>query len=187
VKRGFKSEAERLAVATRKQIGLDDRARLDLDSLRAQLGVEICSLSDLDGCSEAVAHLHGAGQADFSAALVLLPADGRLVVVNDSHTKERLRNSVAHELSHLLLDHTATPGFDPLGNREWRADDEDEANWLAGCLLAPRDGLIAVMNGVRMDLTRAAGHYEISIELMRQRWHQTGCAKQVQRAAKRRR
>jgi Zn-dependent peptidase ImmA (M78 family) len=65
-------------------------------------------------------------------------------VVNERHSRTRLANSIAHELSHLLLSHPPSAGFDPLGNRDWHQEEEDEADWLAGCLLAPRGGLIAV-------------------------------------------
>jgi hypothetical protein len=186
VKWGFKAEAERMAVTIRGRVDLDDRQRLDLPQVREHLDVSMVELSALTGCEDAVAHLHDEGVADFSAALVLLPGGGRLIIVNDRHSDARLANSVAHELSHLLLDHTPTPGFDPLGNRDWREDDEAEADWLAGCLLAPRSGLMSVVTDLQFDLGRAAGHYGISDELMRQRWHQTGCARQAERARKRR-
>ena len=182
MKRGFKTHAERLAVEIRSRIGLDAEARLDLAALRGHLEVDLIELSALrDRCADAVDHLHGDGQADFSAAL-LVGSEGQLIVINDSHSRARLANSIAHELAHLLLGHEPQPGFDPLGNRHWPADDEEEADWLAGCLLAPRAGLIAVVTRLELDLDRAADHYGISIELMRRRWHQTGAARQLERA-----
>lgn len=136
-------------------------------------------------CPDAVDHLVGEGQSDFSAALLVGPK-GNLLVINDSHSAGRLANSIAHELAHLILGHEPVPGFDPLGNRQWPAEDEAEADWLAGCLLAPRAGLIPVMQRFGLELQRAADHYGISLELMRQRWHQTGADKQLDRARRRR-
>lgn len=182
MKRGFKTHAERLAVEVRSKIHLDVQSRLDLAALRAHLNVDLIDLSTLrERCADAVDHLHAEGQSDFSAALLVGP-QGRLMVINDSHSTARLANSIAHELAHLLLDHVPQPGFDPLGNRHWPAEDEDEADWLAGCLLAPRAGLIAVMTRLGLDLELGADHYGISIELMRRRWHQTGAARQLERA-----
>jgi hypothetical protein len=185
MRRGFKAKAERLAVAVRGEIGQDARERLDIPRLRDHLSVQLTQLGDLvERCPDAVNHLHGAGLADFSAALII-GTSGRLIVINERHSPARLANSVAHELSHVLLDHEATPGFDLLGNRDWRQDDEEEADWLAGCLLAPRSGLIAVLGPLGHDLARGAAHYGISLELMRQRWHQTGAAVQVARRQRR--
>lgn len=182
MKRGFKAYAERLALQTRAAIDLDGEQQLDLRVLREHLDVALIELGSLaTSCPEAVEHLHGEGHACFSAALLVGPR-GSLIVINERHSRPRLANSIAHELSHLLLGHQPSPGFDPLGNREWRQDDEDEADWLAGCLLAPRDGLITVMTRLRFDLDRAARHYGISVELMRQRWNRTGAAAQVERA-----
>jgi hypothetical protein len=186
VKHGFKTEAERMALRIRAEIGHDESERLDLLRLRQHFGVELVTLADLaDRCPEAVAHLHGEGASDFSAALLVV-GDYRLLVVNATHSRGRLANSIAHELAHLILGHAPNPGFDLLGLRHWPEDDEAEADWLAGCLLAPRSGLIAVMTRLSLRLPAAADHYGISIELMRQRWHQTGCAKQVERAAAKR-
>jgi hypothetical protein len=181
MKRGLKAAAERLALKTREEIGQDAEERLDLPRLRAHLDVALARLGDLAStCPEAVQHLLGEGRASFSAALLIGPK-GRLIVINESHSATRLANSIAHELSHLLLGHQPSPAFDPLGNREWPAEDEEHADWLAGCLLAPRAGLIPVMTRLHFDLGRAARHYGISPALMRQRWNQTGAAAQLRR------
>lgn len=186
MKRGFKTAAERRAVDIRSQLGTNTVSRLDLRALRRHLNVDLLNMTALrDRCADAVDHLVGEGQSDFSATL-LVGSKGNLLVVNDSHSVGRLANSIAHELAHLILEHEPQPGFDPLGNRHWPAEDEAEADWLAGCLLAPRAGLIPVMQRFSLELPRAADHYGISVELMQQRWNQTGAAKQLERAHRRR-
>lgn len=186
MERGFKTRAERLALETRAAVGLDERQRLNPALLRAYLQVDLFQLGQLRGCCpDGVAHLHGDGRPDFSAAMVL-GARGRVIVINERHSRERINNSICHELAHLLLDHPPSPGFDTWGNRDWRMEDEQQADWLAGCLLAPRSGLIPVMSACGFDLAHAAAHYEISHDLMRQRWHQTGAAAQAERGRRRR-
>lgn len=182
LRRGFKAEAERRSLEERAALGLGKADRLDVFTFGAHLGIVFVTLESLRGReAEDVEHLVAVDNECFSAALNVV-GDLRFVVYNEHHPTGRQANSIAHEFAHYLLEHPPRPVFDALGNRVWDEDQEDEANYLAGTLLAPRDGLIPVMKRYGHDLDQAAEHYGISRELMNQRWHQTGCAKQVERA-----
>jgi Zn-dependent peptidase ImmA (M78 family) len=187
LRRGFKVEAETLAVSTRSELGLDAQQRLDPALLAAHLSIPIITLHDIrDKAPDDVDHLLNGGSSEFSAATVC-DGDRRLILLNPEHAAARQSNTLAHELAHVLLDHPAGPSFNDWGLRNWKQDYEDEANYLAGCLLAPRAGLIPVMKRLSYKIPAGAEHYAISVELMTQRWHQTGCKKQVERAMAKRR
>lgn len=116
----------------------------------------------------------------FSATAVLRGPNA-IIVVNDAHTSERQANSVAHELAHLLLDHPPGPMIDDYGARTLTKDHEDEANWLAGCLLVPGSGISQTMSECGGTLEVAAAHYGVSVELMR--WRQNMTQRRPKRSA----
>jgi len=61
---------------------------------------------------------------------------------------------------------------------DYPAEFEDEADWLAGAILAPRDGLMRFRtSGMTPD--EIALHYGISIELTNWRLRMTGIEKQM--------
>jgi hypothetical protein len=181
LRRGFKAEAERRSLKERSTLGLGKADRLDVFAFGSHLGIEFITLESLRARRpDDVEHLVSVDNECFSAALNII-GNLRFVVYNEHHPPGRQANSIAHEFAHYLLEHPACPVFDVLGNRIWDEDQEDEANYLAGALLAPREGLIPVMRRHGHDLDRAAAHFGISRELMSQRWHQTGSAKQDER------
>lgn len=182
MRRGFKTAAEKLALETRATIGLDAEQRLDPAILAEHLSIPIITLDDLRrAVPEDVEHLLNGGSRSFSAVTVLRE-NKKVIVINPAHPAGRQSNTLVHELSHVLLGHPAGPAFDHLGSRNWKQEYEDEADHLAGCLLAPRKGLIPVMTRLGNSLEAGAEHYGISVQLMRQRWNQTGAAMQVRRA-----
>ena len=85
----------------------------------------------------------GAG-AEFSA-LTVCAGTKRIIVYNPSQPRGRKANSLAHELSHVILEHPASPTLDATGCRRWDGVLEAEADWLAGVLLVPREGALLWM------------------------------------------
>lgn len=174
MQRGFKSKAERISLAERQRIGLTHLCRLDPRQLAGSHGIRVMSVSDLSGLSSG--HLTQLIEVDPSAfsGVTIACGTSRLIVVNDSHTDQRRANTIAHEIAHCLLDHAPSSLFGRWG-RELDKDTEDEADWLAGCLLVPGTGVQETMQRCGQDLDAAASHYGVSIELMRwrhnsQRW-----------------
>jgi Zn-dependent peptidase ImmA (M78 family) len=93
----------------------------------------------------------------------------------------RQGSNVAHELSHGLLLHPPTPPLDDSGCRLWDQSVEDEAAWLAGCLLITEDGaLFIARNG--MSLTDAATKFGVSEKMVEYRLNVTGARLRVARA-----
>lgn len=173
MKRGFKAAAERRALAEREAIGLNATVPLDPLALAEMHGYSVIALGDLPGVPpEHVEQLRTHDTRAFSAAAVVL-GSAAIIVVNDGHTEARQANSITHELAHLLLGHEPVPAFAGPGVRTLTKLDEDEADWLAGCLLVPKSGIGEVMTACGSDLTVAAAHYRVSVELMRWRHNVT--------------
>ena len=179
LRRGFKADAERTSLDLRNEMGLSVRDRLDCLALAAHLGIPAVSLSDLTNSGarpESIARL-GASRSTFSA-LTVCHGTRRLIVYNPRHPTTRRANSVAHEVSHIVLEHPAAPPLGDGGCRYWDARLEEEADWQAAALLVPREGALLWLRsgGCMRD---GADHFGVSLPLFRWRVHQTGVARQL--------
>jgi Zn-dependent peptidase ImmA (M78 family) len=114
--------------------------------------------------------------AGFSA-LTVCAGTHRLIVYNQRHPPGRRANSLAHELSHIILEHPPAPALDESGARLWDPQLEAEADWQAGALLVPRDGVLAWLRRER-NLANGEKHFGVSRALFLWRVHQTGAARQ---------
>ncbi|MGO9959631.1 MAG: ImmA/IrrE family metallo-endopeptidase [Solirubrobacteraceae bacterium] len=178
---GFKAQAERLALLERKDLGLTDRCRLNPVDLAVKKGIDVVVLSELAGVPDA--HRHQLLEVDPTAfsGVSVISGDSKLIVVNDGHTPERQVNTVAHEIAHFLLKHAPGPAFGDFG-RMLSKTIEQEADWLAGCLLVPGSGIRATMQMCAGDLDAAAEHYGVSVQLMRWRRNVTNWRRQKKAA-----
>jgi IrrE N-terminal-like domain len=173
VRRGFKAEAERIALREREALGHGPRDRLDPRDLAVHRNVVVLPLESLRAViPDDIEHLLVVDVSCFSAATVI--RGGRaMVVYNESHALVRCVNSIAHELAHLILEHEPTSAFDAFGHRNFPSDAEEEATWLAGCLLVPKDGIRLVMASYGNDVARGATHFGVSTQLMQWRINAT--------------
>jgi IrrE N-terminal-like domain len=177
--RGFKSESERISLAVRSEIELEPSDRLDPRQLADELGIPVVMLDELRPLApDAVDHLLDSGASSFSAATVFR-GTRRMIVANSAHPPGRQANSLAHELAHVLLEHVPGPALDELGARRWSGEYEEQADWLAGALLVPREGIMPVVCRCGRDLGVAAAHFAVSLQLMSWRYNQTGVARQL--------
>jgi Zn-dependent peptidase ImmA (M78 family) len=179
---GFKAEAERLSIELRAELELVATDRLDPRLLADHLAIPVLDLSLLAKTGARVAsirHFHGVGSEVFSAVTVV---DGhcRIIVVNDSHAPVRQASNIAHELSHVILEHEPNRAVGDDGYRMWNPEMEAEANWLGGALLVPRGG---ALHAARRGLTikAAAAYFAVSEQMMRWRLMQSGAQVQVDR------
>ena len=181
LRRGFKAEAERIALELRAEMGLAPADRLDGRDLARHLGIPVVQVRDLKGEArdESLARLL-AKEAGFSALTVCAGAR-RLIVYNQRTPPGRRASSLAHELAHIFLEHppVAAAGLD--GRRLWDQELELEANWQAGALLVPREGALAWL---RRERGPAGGerHFGVSRALFLWRLHQTGALRQFGQA-----
>ena len=164
MRRGAKAGLSRLALEVRGELGHDANSVLDPVDLAAEYGVPIYRIGDAKafGCPAGVIeYFAGSGLGNFSAALVPT-GRGRFIIENDFHALTRRRSSLAHEMSHVLLEHEfAGAILGPDGCRAMEKEDEEQADWLAGELLIPTD--TARRLGVKgMSDQAVANHYGIS-------------------------
>ena len=186
LRRGFKSEAERLAQSVREDLGLGAAEPITLEALAELLGVEIRSGDELIARSRftALDEL----QSDAFSACTFRPSDDRVVIVfNPLSAPSRRMSDLAHEFAHILLDHDLSR-IETLGDVTFLSCDpiqEEEAGWLSGCLLLPRPLLLAE---VRRGATASdiAKRHGVSASLARYRLNATGVARQNERFKRRR-
>ncbi|HYD47266.1 MAG TPA: ImmA/IrrE family metallo-endopeptidase [Terriglobales bacterium] len=81
-----------------------------------------------------------------------------------------------HELAHSLLLHEPESAFDGEGTRDWDAEQEEEAQWLAGILLISEETALKIVSD-NLSLEVAAKRYGASIGMIRGRLNVTGARK----------
>lgn len=181
-RRGFKREAEEMALRVRAQLGLSWREALDPQVLAAHVRVPVVELRELrkHGLSEkALRHLMNKGSREFSAALFEC-GNQRLIVHNTVHSSERRASNIVHELSHILLKHLPPKQIIQGGCRRWDASMEGEADWLAAELLVPRRAAVELARQ-EVSEVEAAKRYGVTIGMIRWRLNATGARIQAQR------
>jgi len=181
VRRGFKSEAERLATNMRERIGCAEEDPAALDAVAQDLGVRMLPADELVDHSR-LQELQMIQPDSFSAATFRLPSGDRVVVYNPLHDPGRTRSNQAHELAHIILDHDVRT-IERVGNLKFLTCDvqqEEEADWLGGCLLLPRPLLLkAAFKG--MNAGQIATTYKTSEPMARFRLNASGVLVQVGR------
>ena len=139
LRRGFKSEAERITRQVQADLGLSATEPVEPQAIAELLGVEVRAGDELIPRKrfEELREI----QHDAFSACTLRPSPDRMVVVyNPLSPKTRQRSDIAHELAHTLLDHELSR-VRKLGGVTFLSCDpvqEEEAAWLSGCLLLPR-------------------------------------------------
>ena len=178
LRRGFKSEAERIAQGVRSELGMGAAQMVTPEVLADLLSVEVRSGDELIP-RKRFEELDDIQEGAFSAC-TFRPSNGRVVVVyNPISPPTRKRSDLAHELAHILLDHDLSR-IEKLGDITFvtcDATQEDEAAWLAGCFLLPRALLLReVRRG--SSAGEIARKYGVSESLARYRVNVTGVARQ---------
>lgn len=179
LRRGFKSDAEKIAAATREELKLKPMDALDCLRLADHLGIQVVSLSTLGECGAQDRSINRllSDAAKFSAMTICV-GRRRLIVYNPVHSAGRRANSLAHELAHIILEHPPTPPIGVGGCRHWNEEHEGEADWLAAALLVPREGALRwLRNGG--SVAEGASHFGVSTALFNWRINQSGVARQL--------
>lgn len=184
LRRGFKTWCENAARGYRRELGLSPIAPLDPRMLAEHLGILVWTPAEIqDFDFKDIQHLTEVAREAWSAATIR-DGDASLIIVNSGHALTRQNNSLAHEIGHIVLRHEpATMYVTPDGvmmMSEYNAVHEEEANWFAGAVLVPRDGLIDVIKRGENDVA-AAKHYGVSQAVYRMRRNVTGVDFQIAR------
>ena len=188
VERGFKSRCESISLGLRDDLGLLRTAPLPPDLLAEHLAIPIVSLEDVPGVEEDDVHQLLVVDPDSWSAVTVSAAGREAIIINPRHRGGRPAADIAHEVAHLLLGHVPSVmsyvGDQDLAIRGYDKAAEDEANWLAGAILLPREALVHIVRS-RMDPASVRKTYGISEALYTYRVNATGVTVQFQRGRSR--
>lgn len=181
LRRGFKASAEREAARLRAELGIAAYGRLRVELLSDHLGVKIVSADRLVK-RERLEELERLQSYAFSAATFDVGGKS-YVVTNPLRTEGRRASDIAHELSHLILDHELTEIREVNGMpfRTCRPEQEEEATAFGGTLMLPRPLLLGAVRR-EWGPSEIAAEYGVTEEMARFRYNTTGVAKQIRRA-----
>jgi Zn-dependent peptidase ImmA (M78 family) len=182
MRRGFKTHAERLADDIRQRHGCGPDDAAPLDEVARSLGIEVIPADHLVERSR-LEELQSLQPDAFSAATLRRPSGGRVIIYNPLHAAGRVRSNKAHELAHIILDHVVrkTEKVGGLTFLTCDIEQEEEADWLGGCLLLPRPLLLAAAYR-GLDAAHIAAQFETSESMARFRLNASGVLVQVGRA-----
>lgn len=187
LRRGFKSEAERIARRVRSELGIGAAEPVAPKILAELLGIEVRAGDELISL-ERFRELEDLQPGAFSACTLRPSADRPVVVYNPLSAESRQTSDIAHELAHILLDHDMSR-VERVGGVTFLSCDptqEEEAAWLSGCLLLPRPLLLAeVRRG--SDAKDIASKYGVSERMAKYRMAVTGVVRQNQAFMRKRR
>ena len=183
--RGFKSWCETTALVQRKAIGLPATEPLDPNRLAKHLGVNVMRAEEVPGLDADTLQVLLTEDPDSWSAITVSVGARDLIIVNSSHSGGRPASDLTHELSHILIGHEPArvditeDGLLILNSYD--KTQEEEANWLSGCLLLPREALFAIRRR-RLTDTVAAREYGVSVAMLRFRLNVSGVDFQLKRA-----
>ena len=179
LRRGFKSEAERIARRLRRELDLPAASSVSPFQIAELLGIEVRAGDELLPRHRFVELAQI--QDDAFSACTLNPTDERIVVIyNPLSSPARRSSDVSHELAHIVLDHELSR-IEKLGDFEFLSCDpvqEEEARWLSGCLLLPRELLLREARN-KSSAIDIAEKYCVSESMARYRLNVTGVVRQV--------
>jgi Zn-dependent peptidase ImmA (M78 family) len=183
VQRGYHRWCENKAVELRLELGLEPHSCLLGKTLADHLNIEVISVRDIPDLSEKhLVHLTKNYASGFSAATVQV--DGcKLILFNPSHSKARHEANVMHEIAHILREHTPIKMELVHGvflRQQYKKTDEEEAEWLGGCLQIPRTGLEWAYRQNMLD-TEILQHFQASKQMLIFRRNKTGVGKQYRK------
>jgi hypothetical protein len=175
--RGFKTWCENTAIHHRRAIGLQPAEPLTPEALASHLGVAVWRAREVPGVPEHALRVLLEEDPDSWSALTVHAGGRTVIILNSSHRGGRPASDITHELAHVILGHqparvdVSEDGLLILNTFD--RVQEDEANWLAGCLLLPRDALLQIRrNGTALAI--AARHYGVSLDMLQYRLSVTG-------------
>ena len=146
--------------------------------LAIHLGAELRSAADLIDISR-LQQIDALQPGAFSACTFEI-GDRRVIVWNPLSNPGRTQSDIAHELSHLDLQHKVQE-VNTVGDLTFfgcNPDEEQEANWQAGCLLLPRPLLVAELRS-GTTVPEIAQKYDVSLQMAQYRVRATGVQYQV--------
>lgn len=167
--RGFKSWCERVSLQQRMELGLKPADPLDPMALARHLEVAVWTAEQVPGLDVACLNVLVEKDPDSWSAITLCTGVKDLIIVNPAHGGGRRASDIMHELAHILIGHdparvdVTEDGLLILSSYD--KQQEEEAKWLSGCLLLPREALLLIRRQM-MDPETAAREYGVSGQML---------------------
>lgn len=182
--RGFKTWCEKYSAEKRKELGLKPADPLNPHLLAKNLGIKVLTPHDIPGLSSeslGVLLRNDGKTASCWSAVTIVAGAKVAVILNSSHTPGRQSSDLAHELAHRIRGHgTHSLGVSTEGImfiNEYGKAQEEEADWLAGCLLLPREALVRI-KARKIDFSEAAQTFGVSTRMLKYRMSMSGVERQ---------
>jgi Zn-dependent peptidase ImmA (M78 family) len=167
--RGFKSWCERVAVTQRRELNLQPTDSLNARRLATHLDVVVWTANQVPGLDAQYLKVLIKDDPDSWSAVTLCTGSRDLIIVNPVHSEGRLASDIMHELAHIILGHeparveVSKDGFLILST--YNKDQEEEAKWLSGCLLLPREALLLIRRR-GLSAETAAAIFGVSVPML---------------------
>lgn len=184
-RRGFKTSSEETSQKTRRKLQIAPHAPIDPAAIAELLSIPVLKPEQLKELPSDVRSRLLQNHSDTWSAITVSDGNMHLIVLNPMHSATRSNSSLAHEIAHVILGHEPSMMFvtpkSGIALRTHNKEQEDEANWLAGCILLPRDALLHIRRlGLPDD--QVCMDYGVSSAMLRFRINSTGVDVQVRRA-----
>lgn len=181
-KRGFKTWAERTAMNIRRRAGCKISDPLDLHEIAKRHDIIVRVPEDFKKLPAVTRKILLEDDPESWSALTLRMGDKTVVILNSAHNKARQASDLAHELAHLIIGHTCAKTYmtpEGLLLATHNKEEEDEAAWLSGCLLLPREVCVYIKKQKISD-ENAMKKYGVSKQMLAYRLNVTGVARDAQ-------
>ena len=184
MERGFKSRCENIAKGLRLELGLSSVDPLPPCFLSAHLDVPIFALTEIDDVDPRDVHQLVSVDPNAWSAITVSVGEREAIITNPNNKGGRFSTDIMHELAHLLLGHEPSTMFfmteKDIALRGFSKESEDEANWLAGAILLPREALVFLRSSRKTE-DEICNDYEVSRQLLQMRINVTGVDSQIKR------
>ena len=181
--RGFKSWGENVSLQQRHALRLQATDPLDPWLLADHMGVKVWTVQQIPGLDSGYVKILLHEDPESWSAVTICVETIDVVILNSAHSVRRQASDLTHELSHLLIGHKPARidvSEEGLMLNTYDKKQEEEANWLAGCLLLPRNALLFIQRqGMASDIVETT--YRVSQEMLRYRLNVTGVDSQLRR------
>ena len=182
--RGFKTWCENASASLRSELDLQPIDPLDPRALAGHLDVVVWQAEEVPGVETQTLNVLLRDDPESWSAVTVQVNGEAAIILNSAHSAGRTASNLTHEIAHLVLGHEparmdiSEDGL--LMLHTYDRNQEEEASWLGGCLLLPRDALLfAGEQGWPEEKTLS--HYGVSKEMFRYRTQVTGVVRQLGR------
>lgn len=185
--RGFKSWCEQASLQQRRALGLRSGEPLDAALLASHLGIDVWTPEDVPGLDADSLNTLLVEDPDSWSAVTLAVNSKHVIILNSAHSQARRASNITHEIAHVIIGHEPArvditeDGLLMLNCYDKKQ--EEEATWLSGCLLLPREALLLIRRQ-RMNDEMAKDKYGVSAQMLSYRLRMSGVDMQMNRTRK---